>query len=336
MNTIKDVAAKANVSVATISRVINHDSAVSSKTRETVLRVIKEMDYSPNILGRHLRKSHTKKVLIMIPSISNQFYSKIITKIESVARKAGYTTILCMSHNERDLELGYLEMLTTRFVDGMIFFTSRLSSSEINDIAQKYPVVQCSEFVEGSKTDIVSINNETAAFDAVSCLVDMGHRSIAFFGSKDKYNSGILREKGYRRALLSNHIDIDEHNLFFGGYGYLDGQNMILEMLQSDIIPTAGFCISDSIAIGCTRKLTELGINVPADFSIIGFDDTSIAKMYCPAISTVAQPQADLGEIAMDRLVRRMDGDKTPPATKILPHKLILRETTCKQILKWR
>ncbi|MHB1485450.1 MAG: LacI family DNA-binding transcriptional regulator [Saccharofermentanales bacterium] len=328
MGTIKDVAAKANVSVATVSRVINNDASVSPSTKENVLKIIRDMDYSPNILGRHLRKSHTKNVLVMIPSISNQFYSKIITRIESVARKSGYTTLLCMSHNDRELELKYLEMLVTRVVDGMIFLTSQLTASEIEDISSKHPVVQCCEYIEGSNTDIVSIDNETAAFDAVSSLAGMGHRSIAFFGAKERYTSAVLRENGYLRALASHGIRIDSSLIFHDGYSYLSGQNMVMEMLRLKEMPTAGFCISDSIAIGCIRKLIEKGIKVPDDFSVIGFDDTSIAKMYCPSISTVAQPQADIGEMAMDLLVRRMNRTADSPAAHILPHRIILRETT--------
>ncbi len=330
VKTIKEVAATARVSVATVSRVMNNDPAVAGRTRERVLQVIKEMDYQPNLIGRHLRKSQTKKVIVLIPSISNQFYSKIITRIENVARIHGYRIMVCMSHSNKETELEYIEMLTTKVVDGMIFLTSKLSANEMSEIARKYPAVQCCEFIEGSDTDIVSIDNEKAAFDAISFLLDQGHSTIAFFGSKEKYYSGDLREKGYRRALQERGIEIDKKNIFYDGYSYPSGERMAVRLLALKRRPTAVFCISDSIAIGCIKKLMESGIRVPDEISVIGFDDTSIAKMYQPEISTVAQPQAEIGELAMNLLIQRMSGDRQPASFHILPHCLVLRETTRK------
>lgn len=328
MKAIKEVADKAMVSVATVSRVINKSPTVAKATRDRVLSVIAEMDYQPNLIGRHLRRSQTKKVLVLIPSISNQFYSKIITKIETIAQNHGYKTMVCISHSDRKIELEYIEMLTTKVVDGMIFLTSKLSAKELSVLAQKYSIVQCSEFVEGSQTDIVSIDNEKAAFDAVSFLIGKGHRSVAFFGSIEKYNSGILREKGYRRAMEENELVIDKNNTFFDGYSYPSGERMAMNLLSLERRPSAIFCISDSIAIGCIKKLVDCGVRVPEEISVMGFDDTSIAKMYNPAISTVAQPQVEIGELAMELLVKRMTGDKQPTSFNILPHHLVIRKTT--------
>lgn len=328
VRTIKEVAAMAKVSVATISRVINNDPAVTPATRERVLQVIEEMDYQPNLIGRHLRRSQTKKVIVLIPSISNQFYSKIITRIETTARNYGYKIMVCMSHSDKETELEYIEMLTTKVVDGMIFLSSKLDAKEMSAIAQKYPVVQCCEYIEGSQTDIVSIDNEKAAFDAVSILLEQGHSSIAFFGAKEKYNSGILREKGYHRALQEHGIKIDEKYLFFDGYSYPSGERMAMELLSLSKRPSAVFCVSDSIAIGCIKKLIDCGIKVPEEISVMGFDDTSIAKMYNPAISTVAQPQVEIGEMAMELLIKNMTENRKTISFNFLPHHLVLRETT--------
>lgn len=328
VRTIKEVAAKAGVSVATISRVINNDPAVQASTRERVLAVIRELNYEPNLLGRHLRKAQTKKILVLIPSISNQFYSKIITKMESVAQDAGYTVLVCMSHSNREIEQSYLDMLKTKVVDGLIFLTSNLTAQEMTAISEHYPIVQCCEFIAGSVTDIVSIDNEKAAYDAVSFLLEQGHRRVAFFGSSEKYCSGLMREEGYRNALKDHGIPVDESLLFYDSYGYPGGKRLADAMLRVEDRPTAVFCISDSIAIGCINELIHLGIKIPDEVSVIGFDDTSIAKVFCPAISTVAQPQVEIGKLSMEFLIERIKGTDRPPAFISLPHQLILRETT--------
>lgn len=328
MITIKEVAAKAKVSVATISRVLNNDPAVTPKTREHVKNVIKEMDYQPNLLGRQLRKSQTKKILVMIPSISNQFYSKIISSIENTAKHTGHKVIVCMSHGDKETELAYIEMLTSKIVDGIIFLSSKLSAREMNNLARKSPIVQGCEYVSGSLTDIVTIDNEQAAYEAVKFLITNGHRKIAFLGSKEKYHSGILREDGYRRALSENGIATDEDLIIYGGYSYPDGESMALQVMEMKQRPTAIFCISDSIAIGCIKRLTACSIKIPKEIAVIGFDDTSISKMYNPSISTVSQPQVEIGEHLMKLLAKRIEGEKGDAVFKKLPHKLVLRETT--------
>ncbi len=331
MKTIKEVAARARVSVATVSRVMNHAPSVAEETRTHVLQVMQEMDYHPNLIGRQLRKSQTKRVLVLIPSISNQFYSKIIAKIETTARKYEYRVLVCMTHSEREMELEYIAMIKAKEVDGLIFLTSKLEAAEMDRIARKHPVVQCCEFIEGSHTDVVSIDNEKAAYDAVSFLLDQGHRAIAFFGSAEKYHSGNLREKGYRRALQERGIPLDKTHLFFDGYSYQSGERMAERMIACANRPSAVFCISDSIAIGCMKKLIDKGIRVPDDISVMGFDDTSIAKMVHPELSTVAQPQADIGESAMEMLMRQINGGEGAFEFKILPHRLALRDTVSKR-----
>lgn len=333
MSTIKEVARLAKVSVATVSRVINDDPVVKSSTRVQVLDAISKLNYTPNLLGRNLRQVRTNKILVLIPSISNQFYSKIISAMERTAKSNGYRVLVCMTHNDPSTEREYIDMLTARVADGIIFLSSGLSGKEMNSLAAAYPIVQCCEYIDGSDTDTVIIDNEQAAYDAVAYLLDKGHRSVAFFGSVTKYTSGILRERGYRRALADRthggaDAGPDGEYIFLDDYSYPGGQRMTAEYLKRKDRPDAIFCISDSIAIGCIRELTDRGIGVPGDIAVIGFDDTSVAKVYCPAISTVAQPQEDTGILAMELLLDRIRKTKSSPRTRVLPHRLVLRETT--------
>ncbi|MHB8962560.1 MAG: LacI family DNA-binding transcriptional regulator [Saccharofermentanales bacterium] len=328
MGTIKEVAELARVSVATVSRVINDDPVVRPATRVRVLDAIRRLNYTPNLLGRNLRQVRTNRILVLIPSISNQFYSKIISAMERTAKSHGYRVLVCMTHNDPSTEREYIDMLTTRVVDGIIFLSSGLSGDEMNLLAGTYPIVQCCEYVEGSKTDTVIIDNEQAAYDAVKYLLTSGHGSVAFFGSRIKYTSGILRERGYRRALTDHHAASAGEFILLDDYSYPGGQRMTAEYMRHSTRPDAIFCISDSIAIGCIRELTDRGVRIPEEVAVIGFDDTSVAKVYCPALTTVAQPQEETGTIAMEMLLKRLQKKGSPPATRILPHRLVLRETT--------
>lgn len=330
MITIKDVAKKAGVSVATISRVLNNDPAVKEKTREMVTDIIKETGYAPNYLGRHLRKSRTNKILALIPSVSNQFYSKIISAMEREARKRGYTVLISMSHSDRKIEEENLKMLYNRVVDGIVLFSSKLTKDEINNLAMEHPLVQCSEYIENSVSDIVSIDNEQAAFDAVSFLVGEGHKRICYFGVSEKYYSAKQREKGYKRALTEKNIKTGNKFIYKAGYSYKDGEDMAKEMHDkfSDKLPDAVFCISDSIAMGAIKYFLENGIKVPEDICVIGFDNTSVSKVFYPPLSTVAQPQEQIGKEAVDLLIDRIEKRDRKFVFRILTHELVLRKTT--------
>jgi len=330
MITIKDVAKKAGVSVATISRVLNNDPLVKHSTRQKVLEIIKETGYSPNYLGRHLRKSKTNKVLALIPSVSNQFYSKIISAMEREARKRGYTVLISMSHSDRKIEEENLKMLYNRVVDGIVLFSSKLSKQEMSNLASEYPVVQCSEYIEDSVSDIVSIDDELASYDATKFLIESGHTQICFFGVKEKYFSARQREKGYLRALNEYKIKFENNLLFKGGYTYKDGEDMARKMHEKfgKNHPRAIFCISDSIAMGAIKYFLENGIKIPEDISVIGFDNTSVSKVIYPPLSTVSQPQEQIGKEAINLLIDRIEDKEKIFSFKILPHELILRKTT--------
>lgn len=334
MSTIKEVANKAGVSVATVSRVINNDSVVRQDTRDKVLKVIEDLSYTPNLLGRHLRQTRTDKILVLVPSISNQFYSKIIRAMEKVAESEGFDVFICMTHNDPKIEKRYVELLTTKIVDGIIFLASSLRREEMDSIAASYHVVQCSEYVEGSIADTVCIDDEAAAYEAVSWFLDNGHSEVAFMGSKVKYNTAEGRENGYRKALKDHGLEIHENLIIKDDYSYPGGQRMAERFLAlGEERPTAIFCISDSMAIGCINRLMEKGIKIPQEVSVMGFDDTSIAKVFCPSISTVSQQQTEIGKTAAKMLIESIRSGryakKNGKTRKVvLKHDIVIRETT--------
>lgn len=327
ISTIKDVAKKAGVSIATVSRVINKLGYVSDETEKKVFEAVKELNYQPNLLGRNLRFGNTKKILVLIPSISHQFYSKVVSAIENRVTKDGYTVMVCMTHMDPKIEHNCVEMLRSKFVDGIIFFAANMTSSQMTALADKFPAVQCAEYLQGSHTSTVSIDAEKASYDATKHLIDRGHSKIAFFSSKEEYTSALQKESGYIKALSAAGIKAPRKYIFYDSYSYDSGKRLVNILLGEKDRPTAIFAISDSVAIGAIKELHEKGFYVPEDISVMGFDDTSISKRFIPAITTISQPQKEMGFTAAKLLIKKIQNIKEADENIILPHKLIIRDT---------
>ncbi len=329
MSTIKEVAQLAGVSVATVSRVLNHEQAVMEKTREKVLAAIEMLQYQPNLLGRNLRQSATRKILVLLPTMSNQFYSKIVAGIEERAREYGYHAMVCITYGDRDVEAEYLSLLRAKFADGVIFLNPVLSAEELSKLNRDYPVVQCSEYLEKGCSLVVSIDNERAAYDAVSLLIDRGHRHIAFLGAKDVVTSGRLRRDGYCRALREHGLPVRQEDIYLDSYGFKSGIRWVEQVfLQKAQKPTAVFAIADTIAVGVMKALLQRGWQIPEQLALVGFDDTAIAQMYHPGLTTISQPRLEMGQQSMELLLEKMKDPHIPDRKLLLPYEIRERETT--------
>lgn len=327
MATIKDVAKLAGVSVATVSRVINNADNVQAETKLRVETAIKELHYSPNLLGRNLRRLETKKILVLLNTISNQFYSQVVKGIEHKAIPSGYTVMVCMTHGDVIIEERYMQMLRTRLVDGAVFLTTEQDGKKLTQELGDVSVVQACEPCEDFLTPMVSIDNEKAAFDAVSYLIEMGHKSIAFFGAGDIYESSVKRECGYKRALASNGIELAENLIFNEGFSFNAGIRAAKALIEKGVKPTAIFCVSDSCAAGAMKTLAQHGIKTPDDISIMGFDNTQLSQIYIPSITTLRQPQFDIGFKAMELLLDKINGVSHDNQKVILDYDIVKRES---------
>lgn len=323
---IKDVAKYANVSVATVSRVLNGTAAVAEPTREKVLEAAQLLGYSPNLLGKNLRERRTRIVLVMLSSLANTFCSKVIRGIEKEAAKNGYNIMICATGDSKESEQVYLNFVRNKMADGMIILNSTLSGQEMKEYSAQFPVVQCSEYTDTQTTPFVSIDNRAAAYDAVSHLIRSGRRKIAYLGVDNGLISSRLRLEGYRAALSDNGIPFDEDLVLCGNYGYRKAIRVVNDFLKRKIPFDAVFAISDRMAAGSISALRAVGLNVPQEVSVIGFDNTDITYMFEPNITTVAQPQNEMGECAFRLLMQLFEGQQ--PENVILPHKLIVRDST--------
>mgnify|MGYP001011240683 CR=1 FL=1 len=330
MTTISDVAKAAGVSVATVSRVINGIANVSPETTAKVTKAIQELDYRPNLLGRNLRRTKSERILVLLPNISNPFYSEIVKGIEDVANRNGYSIMLCNTDSDIKREKKYIKMLKTRLADGAILMASEISCEELTELAKEVSMVQCCEYKEGIPVSHVSIDNEKAAYKATKHLISLGHRKIAFIGANNQFLSSNLREKGYLRALSDEGIEPNPDYLCYGDYSYKSGLRNMKKLLNLQERPTAVFCVSDVMAIGAIRLAMEENLKIPEDLAVCGFDNIHFSWMFTPSVTTIAQPMYDLGCTAMDALIRIIEGKSSEVIHYFLEYELIIRESTVK------
>jgi len=328
--TIKDVAKDAGVSAATVSRVINNSPTVTASTRETVMAVIKKLNYQPNLLGRNLRRTETRLILVLLQNMANPFYARIVKGIEDVGHKNGYHVMLCNTDSDHEREKVYLELLRNRLADGVIFMAPMLGKEELTEIGKRFPVVQCCEYKEGAQVSHVSIDNHAAAYKAVRHLISAGHRRIGMISCRNSYVSISQRESGYKKALEDAGITFEEEYIKYGDYGFNSGLRAANQLLSMDDRPTAIFAISDLMAIGALRAIREKGLSVPEDVAAAGFDNISFSSMCNPMLTTISQPKYDLGCLAMDLLLKQIRGEAKEHKGIFLEYELIIRESTIK------
>lgn len=328
MSTIRDVAARDGVSVATVSRLLNGETSVRPETANRVWAAIEELHYTPNLLGRNLRQGETRKIIVLLNTISNQYYSRVVKGIEDCARTRDYTVMVCMTHENPELENTYIHLLKTRLVDGAVFLTIEQDGTALSEALAGIPVVQACEPKPDFNAPSVSIDNEQAAYEATRYLFGKGHRRIAFFGAGGIYDSSRKREAGFRRAFAEAGRPVVEDWCLQEGFSVNAGIRSVRKLLAGGgRLPDAVFCISDSAAAGAIRAFAERGIRVPEDVSVMGFDNTQISEVFLPSITTTKQPQYEIGYQAMERLFQRIDKTQVTPESLILPHEILERSS---------
>lgn len=335
MNTIKDVAREANVSIATVSRVINGKDKVKKETREKIQRAIEKLNYVPDLAARTMKINRTKTIGMVVPLLSNEYWAKLAEIIQRALIKKGYTLIVSTTNYERESDNPCLTTLLERKVDGLIIGTLFKSEEEEKAkylqmfVEQGIPLVSFSN-INNSITS-VSGDNLSSSMEAVKYLIQLGHKKIAFIGS---ISTGMDRELGYRNALMLNDIAVDEsiilsdrheHVFYFSQYGYQCAKQLIHN--NKDF--TAIFCSNDLIAIGAIKALEELGFDVPSDKVIVGFDDIEMAGLYRPALTTIRQPIEEMANAAIQILLEQIENpvDYYAPKKITFPMQLVVRES---------
>lgn len=324
---IADVAQRAGVSVATVSRVLNGHTNVREVTREKVRAAVASSGYRINELARNLRTAESRLLLTMVPDFGNPFYAAIVRGIDSVARQNGYFMLLCDTGADPLRERSYFDLLRGRRADGAICLDPAAVQKALAEEASTLPWVACCEFDPAAGVPYVGIDNHRAAGDVVRYLLGKGHRRIALINSGQGYLYGRQRLAGYRDALHDAGIEADPAWLIeLDSLDYDAGEDAAARLAALGATrPTAVFAVSDTLAIGVMNGLRGAGLAVPDDVAVVGFDDIAVAAHVDPPLTTVSQPMQQLGESAAELLLKRLRDPRADVPGVLLPHRLIQR-----------
>lgn len=330
MANIHEVAKRAGVSIATVSRVLSRPEAVAPTTRRKVMQAVTQLGYVPNSAGKHLRTAKSGKILVIVPDISNPFYSRILQSIEETAQRAGYAVLLGDTQQDAKREERYAQMLRRREAEGLIVLgygipaAATVMSEESSGAA---PIVSGCEVNRGLNIPGVHIDNAAAGGDAMEHLYTLGHRRIGIVTGPMASALSRDRLQGAAEAAKTHGAERDL-SVFNGDFTIESGQAAAEYLLGRGDAPTALFCFNDQMAIGAMNVARVRGRQVPRDLSIIGFDDISFARYTVPPLTTVAQPVREIGQETVRLLLGIIRGETMAPVSVILRHTLIVREST--------
>jgi len=341
MTNIKDVASRAGVSITTVSHVINKTRYVSDDLIDRVQKAMVDLDYYPNSLASGLRSGRTKTIGLVIPDISNQFFAEISRKIEDKGFEYGYSVILCNTDDDSEKEKNYIDVLIAKQVDGILFISAGDSSSNLRKPKEFYtPIVVVDRDINEINADIVLVDNSNGGYKATKYLIELGHRRIGCISGPSQTTPSAQRISGYKRALEEANLSIDYDLIKLGDYRYPSGEKAMQELLMHAQPPTAIFACNDMMAFGAFRAVYNLGMKIPDDISIIGFDNIPLSQAVYPPLTTIEQPIFELAELVVNLLIEkikfresktRMIDGKTYSKRIMLETKLIKRDS-CRSI----
>ncbi|CAI7727023.1 catabolite control protein A [Bacillus altitudinis] len=328
--TIYDVAREANVSMATVSRVVNGNPNVKPTTRKKVLEAIDRLGYRPNAVARGLASKKTTTVGVIIPDISSIFYSELARGIEDIATMYKYNIILSNSDQNTDKELHLLNTMLGKQVDGIVFMGGNITDVHVEEFKRSpVPIVLAASVEEQAQTPSVNINYEQAIYDSVQLLVEKGHKRIAFVsGPMSEPINSMRKLAGYKRALEEAGIAFDEALVAEGDYSYDSGIEALANLLDQSDKPTAVIAATDEMALGVIHGAQDRGVLIPEDLEVIGFDNTRLSLMVRPQLTTVVQPTYDIGAVAMRLLTKLMNKEQVEDQIVELPHRIEERQST--------
>lgn len=328
--TIYDVAREAGVSMATVSRVVNGNPNVKPTTRKKVLEAIERLGYRPNAVARGLASKRTTTVGVIIPDISSIFFAELARGIEDIATMYKYNIILCNSDQNKEKEIHLINTLLEKQVDGIVFMGGQITEDHVEQFKRSpVPIVLSATIDPKKEFPSVNINYEEAAYDAVKFLIENGHKKIGMLtGSLEDPVNGYQKYSGFRKALEDSGITFNEDYVVVGDYTYDSGIEAMETFLNIKERPTAIFAGTDEMALGIIHGAQDRGLRVPEDIEVIGFDNTRLAAMVRPTLTTVVQPMYDIGAVSMRLLTKYMNKEEVTDEVVLLPHRIEYRQST--------
>lgn len=326
--TIYDVAERAGVSIATVSKVINNTGNMREETRKKVRQIIEEMDYHPNLMASALTGKGTRTLGLLVPDISNPFFSAMARYIEDCAHERGMSVIMCSIDGNIEKEQKYIELLQSKQVDGIIVASTFHNKTLLKALVKKgIPIVMLAYDDASLDVSIVSVDDFKGGYEAASHLFSKGHRHIAIIA--EHAHSSDLRIYGFRVAFEARGIEFDEQNIIRVTASITNGKACMEELvMKEEELPSAIFACNDLLAIGVIQGASERGIRIPDDLAIIGFDNTILATTTVPGLTTVAQPFQEMADKTVDVLLEEIQEKKRLKRRILFDPELIVRGTT--------
>lgn len=327
--TIEHIAQLAKVSKATVSRVLNNSPKVTEETRERVMKAIKKSGYYPSVMARRLTTNKAETIGLIIPSpqdktFGNPFYTEILRGFTHQAKIEGYDLLLFINEHE----FNYSQLFYDRRVDGLLLVGIKRDDKGIAQLSKnKFPYVLTGK-VDDEDANYVDAENRKGAYQAVSHLINLGHKRIAYIGGSFEFVFNQERFEGYLSALRDHNLEYGKELTMKSISTQESGYEAMQKILKSSSIPTAVFAANDLDAIGAMRAIKEKGLRIPEDISLVGFDDIQLASYVDPALTTVRQSIFEMGTTAINLLVSMIEGNKKETQKIELPTQLIIRKSS--------
>jgi len=328
--TLKEIAQKAGVSVATVSRALNHPEKLDSETLEKIKQVIKNTNYIPNRVAQRLRtkKSPRKLIGVLLADIQNPFYIDILRGIEEIAYSLGFTIFIGEFSQESDKEKMYLEKMKSELIDGLIVAPSSEEDPEVIKIIKGgLPVVCVDRTLKNVPVDAVLVDNKKGAFEAVEFLIQRNYKKIAYIGGLPQIPTTIQRKEGYEEALKKYNIPINPEFIQLGDSKIESGKKLTEKLLKLPNPPDALFTGNNLLTLGALETIYKFNLKIPNDIAIIGFDDMPWAEFFNPPLTAVRQPGYEIGKRAAELLFQRLMEPNRPHIKLILETQLIIRKS---------
>lgn len=303
MVTIRDVAKQANVSIATVSRVMNQSEQVNEKTRKHVEKIIKALDYQPNDVARSLFKGTSKMIALFVPDITNPFFPEVARAVEDVTGQYGYTFILCNTDNDIEKEKKYLQTLKQKSVDGIIVVSNAANAAHFKN--NKIPMVALDR-IANEDNSTITVQNYEGAKQAVQYLKEIGCKKIAHIAGPEKVSNAIERRRGFLSEVEDEAWFSDDY-ILTGNFNQQDAFQATKALFEKDSKIDGLFVANDLMVVGVLQALKELEIKVPEEVSVIGFDGIQLGEFVSPSITTISQPIYVLGEKAAKLIVNKIE-----------------------------
>jgi LacI family transcriptional regulator len=321
---IKDVAERASVSVATVSRVLNGDPNVDPEYRKRVRAAVAELGYRPNRLARNLRRQQMEAIGIVVPDIENPHFAEVVRVVEGIALEMGYRVLVCNTDEDAARQAACLSMLADERVSGIVMSPSDPDGSidQLRDLG--IPVVTIDRALKRASTDLIVADNVPAVRTATQRLIDAGHRRIAFVGGRSEVETGSERQEGYLTAVEPAGLT---GTLANGGFRRDAARAAVRELLGRDRPPSALIVANNLMALGALQAIRDCGLRIPQDIAVIAVDNPDWSELLDPPLTVLAQPIRDMATQAAELLIRRIRGEEFAPVHQVYPLELIIRSS---------